>query len=115
MTIKERMLYYADEHRISRKDLVVATGISTELFTPNNITRDFNASRVVRFAESYPGCSLDWLLLGKGKMDKSSYQFDRDDKDIIIQSLQEQIEALKQSNADLRELCEVYKKRSHEK
>lgn len=102
--IKERILYLIDTWSISKRDFYSKTGISRgTLESKTGITED----TLAKFIATYPEISLDWLILGKGEISRST-PFSKnpeytkqtevllDAKETIIRLQQEQIELLKE-------------------
>ena len=102
--IKERILYLIDTWSISKRVFYSKTGISRgTLESKTGITED----TLAKFIATYPEISLDWLILGKGEISRSTPFSENpeytkqtevllDAKETIIRLQQEQIELLKE-------------------
>ncbi|WP_459212012.1 hypothetical protein [Aquimarina rhabdastrellae] len=68
-SIKERILYFIEEKGISKYRFYENTGITRGVLDKKSgITED----NILKFIEYYNEVSLEWLILGKGEMYKSS-------------------------------------------
>lgn len=75
--------------------------------TLNKQTKDdgcgVSISTIVKTLEAYPNLSAEWLLRGEGTMERGAVQDLRVRDEELVAALRDNIEALKESNALLRE------------
>jgi len=68
MSIKERILLFADYKQISRQVFCSSIGLTYSGFTGNNKYRPINSDAIARLIEKNPDISAEWLITGYGSM-----------------------------------------------
>lgn len=128
MSIGKRLREYLSERRLTQEEFSALCQVSKQ--TINNIVQDKTAPSgdvLVKIAKEYYDLNLNWLITGKGDMfnlleeldevkshqynvaNQSNYQVLINEKDKIITSQQETIEALKETISTQKQLLD-YKK-----
>lgn len=72
LTIKERILKFAEETGIKKKDLFNAIGVEASNFKGKNKESQPGGEMIVKILSTYQDISPDWLLLGVGSMLRNS-------------------------------------------
>lgn len=129
MTIKERILYFAENQGISKVKIYEIMGIAASNFKGAGLKSDLSSEKTARFLTAFPNISAEWLLTGKGDMLMPTPQttnvnvdmgdsihhnsasviargaqatsVSTDEKDRIIAEQQTEIKALKEQVSDL--------------
>lgn len=71
-TIKERILYLADKHEVSRKIFFQKIGMTHGNFTGKAKETPINSNAILRIVDNYPEVDINWLVRGHGEMYKPS-------------------------------------------
>ena len=66
--IRERIIYFADNHCVSRIDFQTNTGIKKGMFDAKDIERAVGSDKLSNILDSYRILNPDWLITGKGEM-----------------------------------------------
>lgn len=68
LTIKERILQYAESQHIKKTDLFKSMDISPSNFKGEGIKSEIGSGKIINFLTTFPNVSPDWLLFGRGGM-----------------------------------------------
>lgn len=66
--IRDRIIYFVDNHCKSRKDFQENTGIKKGLFDPKDITRSIHSDKLESISKCYKELNLFWVITGNGEM-----------------------------------------------
>lgn len=74
LTIKERILLYAENKGISKSEIFEKMGIAASNFKGVGLKSEMSGDKIVKFLTIYSEVSSDWLLTGVGDMLKQEHQ-----------------------------------------
>lgn len=94
-SIKKRILKYLDLKGISKYQFYKGSGIARGVLDKNSGMSEDNIARFIAYA---PEISVNWLILGKGKMESSDLLSDENQK-----SVTHDVRPLEEENKRLRE------------
>jgi transcriptional regulator with XRE-family HTH domain len=77
MTVKERLIVYLEEKKISKSAFGKSIGVSNAYVT--SIRKSIDKDKIKSIAFNYPDLNLEWLLYGEGEMLKQECQEQKND------------------------------------
>lgn len=119
--IKQRILQFIDNEKISKESFYKKTGISASNFKGSGLKSEIGGEKIAKILTEYDKINSEWLLIGKGEMIKKIIIID-DDFHLLKEPEQnlysentsiykdQLLELLKQQNDDLRSDKELLKK-----
>ncbi len=96
--IKERILQIPDYKRISKESFFKSIGASYGNFKGKSKKSSLNADVVAYISTKYPDISIEWIITGKGSMEKDDDTLKKNDA-----SLKNELEKLKAKYSALQE------------
>lgn len=78
-TIKDRILYFAENEEVSKQEFFRKTGLNYSNFTGKSRDSDLNSKSVAEIILKYPKINPVWLLTGEGEMTKPNSQIIRNE------------------------------------
>ncbi|MCQ2351296.1 MAG: hypothetical protein MJ003_04905 [Paludibacteraceae bacterium] len=71
LTIKERILLFAESQHIKKECLYQQIGVAASNFKGIGLKSEIGGSLIVKFLTQFPNVNSDWLLTGNGEMLKT--------------------------------------------
>jgi hypothetical protein len=72
LSIKERILYYAESYGINKTELYSKLNVAASNFKGIGLKSEIGGDKIVKFLTLYPNVNPGWLLTGKGSMTKDT-------------------------------------------
>ncbi len=111
--IKERILQFIENQKITKADFCAKTGISYANLKGRSLFSEIGGDKIAEILSIYPEISSDWLVLGRGKMLKTdtspSEPKQMTSDNTVVLNLVDRIEKLSAENAVLKREIEELK------